>query len=294
MIPGTEHSAHSDAIIFRSCIRLCIPLIILLLTILTLPAGASNDNFKAGARAAATGGVGVIQPDLWSLWHNQAGLGFYTFTAVGIHHENRFLVPEFAFSSIGITLPTSSGTFGISWSHFGYPRYHENKIGLALGKSFHERFAAGLQINYLSVFIDDELGRSGTVAIEAGIMAELLENLWLGFHVFNPTASRHRKLDRELIPVIMRLGLGYQFDDRLFLGMETEKDLNIGKPLYRAGIEYRLIDYIYVRTGLSVQEYVQHSFGLGFSMQNFQADLAFSFQQILGYTPYLSLRYVFK
>ena len=292
MIPGTAHSASRSWINFRK--QFCIPLYSLLTIGISGPAFASNDNYPAGAPAAAMGGVSVMLPDFWSTWHNQAGLGFFHHFSVGIHHENRFLVPEFALSSIGITLPTSTGTFGLSWSHFGYPRYHENKIGLALGKSFHERFAAGLQIDYLNTYIDDEMGSAGTVAIEAGIMAEPVDKLMIGFHVFNPTASMHRKLNNQRIPVIMRLGLGYHFDDRLFLGMETEKDLDVGKPFYRAGVEYRVFEYIYVRTGLSVQEYVQHSFGLGFNLQNFHADLAFSFQQILGYTPYLSLRYVFR
>ncbi|MCK4748430.1 MAG: hypothetical protein KAT15_15370, partial [Bacteroidales bacterium] len=197
-------------------------------------------------------------------------------------------------SSIGVTLPTSTGTFGLSWSHFGYSRYHENKIGVALGKAFHDRFAAGLQINFLNTFIDSELGNSGTVAIEAGILAEPVDRLLIGFHVFNPTASIQPKLNKERIPVIMRVGLGYHFDDRLFLGVETEKDLDIAKAFYKVGLEYRLIAYIYIRTGISVQEYVQHSFGVGFNMQNFMADLAFSFQQVVGYTPYFSMRYVFK
>ncbi len=259
-----------------------------------LPLRGSNDNYPAGARAAAMGNVSVMYPDFWSIWHNQAGLGFYPHMSVGIHHENRFVVPEFAFSSIGFTLPTATGTLGISWSHFGYPRYHENKFGLALGKAFHKRFSAGLQIDYLNTYIDDEMGRSGTVAIEAGILAEPVDRLLIGFHVFNPTASSLPKLKSEHIPVILRMGLGYRFGDRLFIGMETEKDLEIRKACYKMGIEYRLIEYIYVRTGIQVQEHVQHSFGLGFHSQHFQADLAFSFQQIVGYTPYLSMRYVFR
>jgi hypothetical protein len=90
------------------------------------------------------------------------------------------------------------------------------------------------------------------------------------------------------------MGLGYRFGDKLFLGAETEKDLDIRPAIYKAGLEYRVIEYIYVRTGLSVQDYVQHSFGLGFRLQRFQADIAFSFRQIVGYTPYLSLSYVFR
>lgn len=282
MIHGKRHNAFSGWIIF------------ILLIFAISPSNASNDNYPAGARAAAMGNVSVMYPDFWSIWHNQAGLGFYPHLSLGIHHENRFVVPEFGLSCIGFTLPTSTGTFGLSWSYFGYSRYHENKIGLALGKAFHERFAVGLQIDYLNTYIDEELGSSGTVAIEAGIMAEPLENLLIGFHVFNPTASNLPKMKQERIPVIMRLGLGYRFGNRLFLGAETEKDLDVARAIYKAGMEYRLIEYIYVRIGLGVQEYVQHSFGLGFHMRSFQADLAFSFQQIVGYTPYLSFRYVFR
>ncbi len=282
MIPGAEYSTSCRWAVFLFCL-------------LFSPASrASNDNYPAGARAAAMGQTGVMYPDFWSIWHNQAGLGFYHRFSAGFHHENRFMLPEFGLNCVGITLPTSSGTFGLSWSYFGYSRYHENKFGLALGKSFHDRFAAGLQIDYLNTFIDDESGSSGTVAVEAGILAEPYEGLLVGFHVFNPTASAHTKRKQEPVPVIMRVGLGYRFDDRLFLGVETEKDLGIARAFFKLGLEYRLFEYIYVRTGISVQEYVHHSFGLGFRMQNFQADLAFSYQQIAGYTPYLSLQYVFK
>ncbi len=269
-------------------------IIFLTVFLLCMPARASNDNYPAGARSAAMGGVGVMHPGFWSIWHNQAGLGFHSHFSVGIHHENRYLVPEFGLSCIGITLPTSTGTFGLSWSHFGYPKYHENKIGLALGRAFHERFAVGLQIDYLNTFIDEELGSSGTVAIEAGILAEPVERLTVGFHVFNPTASSLPKLREEHIPVILRLGMVYRFGENLLLGVETEKDLDLAGACYRVGLEVTANEYIYVRTGISVQEYVQHAFGLGIHMRHFRADLAFSFQAIAGYTPYLSLRYVFR
>jgi hypothetical protein len=238
------------------------------------------------------GGTVVMFPDFWSIWHNQAGLGFYHHLSAGFHHENRFMLPEFGLNCLGIAIPTGSGTFGLSWSHFGYSRYHENKLGLALGRAFHERFSAGLQIDYLNRFIADESGNTGTVAVEAGILAELYEGLLLGLHVFNPTASRHP--GGEDLPVILRMGIGYRFDDRISLGAETCKDLCFPKAMFSLGAEYRLIDYIYIRTGINVQEYVHHSFGLGFRLHNFQANIAFSFQQIAGYTPYLSLKYDFR
>lgn len=258
------------------------------------PSRAANDNYPAGARAASMSGANVMYPDFWSLWHNQAGLGFYPHLTFGFHHENRFVVPQFNLHSMGLTIPTGTGTLGISYSYFGYPRYHESKIGLALGKSFHDRIAVGLQLDYLGTYIDDELGASGTIALEAGIMAEPIDNLLLGFHVFNPTGSRIPKMKDERVPMIVRVGLAYRFGEDLFVGLETEKDLEVGGPAYKMGVEYRLIEYVFARGGIRVQENVDHSFGLGFKLLNFKADIAFSRHQILGYTPYFSLLYMIK
>lgn len=269
-------------------------ILILLLSIPHIPSRAAGDNYPAGARSASMGSLGVMCPGFWSIWQNQAGLGFYSHPAAGIHHENRFMLPEFGLSCLGISLPTPTGTLGFSWSHFGYTAYREDKIGLALGKAFHEKFAVGLQLDYLNTFLADETGNRGTVALEAGILAEAAENLWIGFHVFNPTAARLPGMKNEHVPVILRMGLGYTFGEKLFMGTETEKDLELGKACFKTGLEYRLNKYIYLRTGISVQYHVQHSFGLGFLRQNFQADLAFSFQPVLGYSPYLSFLYVFK
>jgi hypothetical protein len=255
---------------------------------------ASNDNYPAGARSAALSHVSVMYPDLWSAWHNQAGLGFYHKVSAGIHHENRFLAPELALSTACFTLPTSTGTFALSWSHFGYSACHENKFGIALGKAFHKKFSAGLQFNYLNLFINDDLGSSGTIAIEAGLMAEPVKDLLIGFHVFNPTAARQSRRKGEHIPVILRFGLGYRFGEKIFFGVETSKDLDIETPVTGFGLEYRLFDYIYIRTGLSVQEHVRHSFGVGCNFRKFQADIAFTFHQVLGYTPGFSLSYAFN
>jgi hypothetical protein len=257
-------------------------------------ADASHDNYPAGARAAAMGQVGVMCPDFWSVWHNQAGLGFYPHFAVGFHHENRFVVPEFGLHSVGLTIPAARGTLGLSGHYFGCSAYHESKIGLAFGKAFHERFAVGLQLDYLNTFVNNELGNSGTAAIEAGILAEPVDNLRIGFHVYNPTGSSIPGMGDEKVPVILRAGLGYRFGERLFIGVETEKDLDIVLVRYKLGLEYRLIDYIYARGGVMVQGYAEHSFGIGFEGWGFRASLAFSYQQLVGYTPYFSLHYVFN
>jgi hypothetical protein len=255
----------------------------------------TNDNYPTGTRFSAMGNVGLTCPDLWSVSHNQAGLGFYNHLSVGFHHENKFAISEFSLNSAAFTLPTTTGTFGFSYTYFGYSSYHESKIGLGFGKSLNQWFAAGLQFNYLNTYIADETGNLNGMAIEAGIIARPVKNLSVGFHIYNLTGSSFTGLsEKERIPVIVNLGVGYEHEEKLFIGIEALKDLEMAQVLIKAGIEYRIIQNIYIRTGVIITDLISHSFGLGFVMKKIRADIAFSHQQIIGYTPHFSVQYNFR
>jgi outer membrane usher protein FimD/PapC len=77
--------------------------------------------------------------------------------------------------------------------------------------------------------------------------------------------------------------------------VETEKDLELSRPFYRTGLEYRLTQSLVARTGIQLAgDYVQHAFGVGIELAGVSADIAFMHQQVLGYTPFLSFIYRFK
>ena len=241
------------------------------------------------------GNVGVMCSDLWSVSHNQAGLGFYNHLAAGFHHENRFAVAEFSLHSAAFIIPTQSGTFGLSYTYFGYSSYHENKIGLAFGKSLNKWFSAGIQFNYLNTYVADETGNINGMAVEAGIIAKPIQNLSIGVHIYNPIGSCFRGLsEKERIPVIFSLGAGYDYKDKLFIAIETMKEVEMARASYKAGLEYRIKHFLLIRTGLIINEYISHSFGLGLALKKIKIDLAFSHQQIIGYTPHFSVQYWFR
>ena len=256
---------------------------------------SASDNYPAGSRAAALGGAGVMSSDLWSGYHNQAGLGFYSHLSAGAHHENMFLVPEFGLSSLALCIPTGTGTFSINYSYFGYSAYNESKAGLGFGKALNEIISAGIQFDYLHTYIADETGNHRAFALEAGILAKPARNLTIGFHVFNPTHSKYiKRPDNEHIPMIFTLGAGYSYREFLFVCFETEKNLERGPVLYKGGIEYRIIPSLYARAGVNVGEFISHSFGLGIVFKKIRGDLAFSRHHVLGYTPHISLQYTIK
>lgn len=252
---------------------------------------SSGENYHIGGRSAGLGNSSVTLKDSWSIHHNQAGLAFNEKMTAGIYYESRFATPELGLKGGIFVLPTNSGTFGLSVTSFGFKLYNETKVGLAYGRKFGENFSAGVQLDYISVGLGENYGRSQAVTIEAGILANLSDELTVGAHVFNPNRSQIADYDDELLPAILRLGANYKFSEKVFVTAEMEKDVD-HKPIFKSGLEYHISKPLFLRAGISSNPFVS-SFGFGILLKQFQFDFATSYHSILGYTPQLSLGYSF-
>ncbi|HYW95048.1 MAG TPA: hypothetical protein VE870_05635, partial [Bacteroidales bacterium] len=160
---------HSPGYLFTRAGRWLILPVVFLLCSGHLSGQSQINNFAIGSRPAAMANAYVMESDIWSVYHNQAGLGFYPHFAVGFHHENKFVLKEFALHALGITLPTKQGTFGLSYRYYGYSKYNESKIGLGFGRQFGNGFAAGVQLNLHHVYQESEFGNRNALTVEGGI-----------------------------------------------------------------------------------------------------------------------------
>ncbi len=271
-------------------VRKIIFLLIFLFSLGKLSFG-TNDNYPLGARSAGMSNATVMMPHLWSVFHNQAGLAWLDQFSVGFHHENKFVVSEYGLQAAAIIIPAAPGTIGVTYSYFGYSKYHENKIGVAFGRMLGKNISAGVQLNYLNVFIADQYGNQGNLTVEGGIMAQPVKNLFLGAHVFNPTRAQVSSDTDEDIPTIFRFGMGFRFANTIFLAVETEKDLD-NPAVFKTGIEFELVDNLTLRTGFSTKPTL-YTFGLGYHYKGIKANLAFTRHQQLGFTPHFSILYIF-
>lgn len=249
---------------------------------------AQSDNFTLGSRAAAMGNAYVAESDIWSVQHNQAGLGWYNNLSLGFHHENRFIVPEYSLHAIALTLPSKPATIGISYSYFGYQLYNETKIGLGAGKSFGDKFSAGVQANLHYAYLEGDYGNRSALSIEGGIQYRPVQNLTIGAHIFNPTRARISAYQEDTIPTVFRTGFALRPSEKLCVSVETEKRLSPGMR-FRAGLEYELMENLFIRTGILSNPF-QSTFGLGYGIPRVSADLAFTRHQILGFTPHFTFR----
>jgi hypothetical protein len=246
-------------------------------------------NDPVGARSTAMAGVNATLSDVWSANNNQAGLAFVEDLSAGLYYENRFLLKETSYKAGAFVLPTKTGAFGVSIASFGFTEFMETRAGLSYGLKFSERFAVGVQMNYLRTSLTQEFGSKNSVTGAVGLIGKLNDEITIGAHVYNPNRSKLAEYDNERIPTVMKLGMDYRFSEKLMIVVETEKDIDFD-AIVKFGVEYQFMDILYVRGGISNNP-TSSAFGFGLIMKNFILEASSSFHQTLGMTPGISLIY---
>jgi len=266
---------------------------ILLSIVLLLAITCHSQNDPVGARPAGMANAVLNTTDIWSAFHNQAGLAHIENFTAGAFYENKFLISEMAYTGIGMASPLGAGTIGLTYANFGFSVYGESKLGLSYGLKLSEKFSIGVQANYHNTVIQAEnYGSTNTFTAELGLRLEVSEKVSLAAHIFNPTRSQLNEYNDERLPTILRFGAQYNISDELLVTGEVEKDID-ETGLVRAGIEYQPVDILYIRLGASSQPSL-FAFGLGINLGQFQFDLASTYHSVLGYSPQVSLSFLPK
>jgi hypothetical protein len=267
-------------------------LLFILIPFKCIIAQESQENFPIGGRPAALANAVVMESDIWSVNQNQAGLDEYHQLSIGFYHENKFFVDEYAIDALAIAVPVKPGTFGLSYTYFGYPKYNESKMGLAFGKSFGDKFSAGIQMNYHFVYIDGEYENRHALTVEGGIQYKPIDAIRIGIHVFNPSRSHFQPVNVDTLITTLRTGISYSPIEKLWMAVEVEKSIYYNLRV-KSGIEYEILKGLFLRTGIITQPF-RNTFGLGFNIKRVSADIAFSQTETLGLSPHFSMQVLLK
>lgn len=251
---------------------------------------AGNETDPAGARPVSMGGAAVTFTDIWSIYHNQAGLARLSSLQLGAFYENRFLVDNLAYAGFAAAAPVGNGAIGVSYTGFGYDVYREGKLGLAYALNITKKVSIGVQLNYHSLRINtDGYGNTDALTGEIGFRMEVSEKVALGVQLLNPTRTKLTDYNDERIPTALRLGAGYEISKEVLATVEVEKDIDRDAS-FKAGVEYRPVDVFYLRLGASTAPQ-SFAFGLGFDFGSFGFDLASTYHSALGFSPQASLSF---
>ena len=255
---------------------------------------AANDNLPVGARSAGMAHASICVNDVWAVQHNQAALANLKNPEAGVFSQIVYPNSKVLMNAVAVASPFKYGVISGTFTRLGFKNlYNESKYGLGYSRQFGKAISAGMQLNYLSTFIgDNNYGNRGTVAVEAGFIAEVVKNLRIGVHVYNPTRSKTAQYNNERVPTILKMGLQYTFSDKVFTTVEVEKDI-ANKPILKVGAEYRIVKEVYLRGGLSNNPSLNAA-GFGIELKKFNLDFAAAFHPQMGVSPQIGLRYRFE
>ncbi|HYQ56151.1 MAG TPA: hypothetical protein VEP89_02310 [Draconibacterium sp.] len=269
------------------------PFYILLGAFTTIATLASSQNYIGGARSVALSNAVVSISDVWSTFHNQATLAQLNTISAGVYYESKYGIDEFALAATSVVFPSTAGTFGLSFYQFGKGTFKEHKIGFAYAKQLSERFNAALQFDYLTQRMPENADAFSFVTFEVGATYQLTEQITLGAHTFNPVKNGYNYPEEKIkLPAVYRLGAHYTFDEYVLISLETQKESE-RDVVVRSGLEFMPLRNLALRFGISGRP-VQYTAGLGYSFKNISTDIAFSYHGNLGFTPSVSIQYLFK
>ena len=263
------------------------------LTIIFFIFGFSNlfalENHPIGARSLALSHAFISVSDVWSTFHNQAGItGIEGFSA-GVFYESKFMIDELSLAAGSIILPVNAGTFGFSFYQFGEGSFKESKIGLTFAKQLSEKLSAAIQLDYFSQRLPENSRAFGFATFEAGIIYSPNNKLFLGAHVFNPISNGVETSEgKQKSATVFRIGGHYQFDEMILVTVETLKDLE-NPFILKTGIEFSPAKNLALRFGVSGKP-VNYTAGIGYSFGKVTADIGFSYHGNLGITPSVSIQ----
>ncbi len=255
---------------------------------------AQTEPLAYGARAVGLGNAFVgVRGEFWSLFHNPAGIGGIETPAGGLFFEQRYLLSEINNGGMGFVYPFADRqAAGLQIYSLNVSTYSEIRAGLTYGIAFFEKLSLGAQVNYKSFQIE-EFGNTSAFFVDVGLNVQVTDDLSLGFTGTNVNRVQLKAQTlREDLATRISAGLAYRPTSKVMFVADLQKEVDRNVS-FRGGVEYWINDYLIARIGMSNEPLTLNG-GFGIAFKQFFLDAALAFHESLGYTPYISLSYVFS
>ena len=259
-------------------------------TIICIHANASDVLRTCGSRTTSLANCSVAISDFWSCHNNIAGIASQKDIGIGFSYQNKFMLKELGYKNAGVLYPFKIGVITVTASQFGYNLYNENIIGLGLARNFGNKLRIGLKLDYLFFKIAEDYDNKSTATFELGIQYQINESLCLGAYVFNPINVKLKSINKDKIPIIMRLGFSYFVNKDFMISSEIEENFEYDFS-YRFGLEYEIYKNIFIRSGIQLKPEL-FTFGIGYSYNWCVIDICAQMNQTLGTS--LDCSFIFK
>lgn len=238
-----------------------------------------------GARSQGMGNVRIHLPDSWTYFNNIGALDRLEESQIGAGFDHRFGIQELSTVDLSLGWKTDHGTLGLGISRFGGKLFNQQQFGLGFSNTL-GIVSLGAKIDWFQTNIEG-FGTGNALIFSLGGLAELGPRFFLGANFTNLNRAKISQNTEQRLPTMVQMGISYLPSDNLRILAELEKDLELD-PIFKAGIEYQLQKWLFLRTGISSNP-ARLSFGLGLRKDQFGFDYAYGQNAPLGRTHHLSL-----
>ncbi len=165
--------------------------------------------------------------------------------------------------------------------HSGIEGYREQQFRLVYGRRLGEKIYLGGGAHLLRVSAD-EYGSANGATFSLGVLVRALPELWLGARLQNPF---QQKVGAYAATGSLRIGAAWQPSNIFMLLAEVEKSPDRPAQV-KAGVEYRPVEVLAVRTGVRTGGTARFGFGAGVRLKNgLSLDAGSEWHPSLGMTP---------
>lgn len=244
----------------------------------------------AGARAAAIGGAAVTVYDEYAWGNNPAGAATIVSASVNSSFKNRFSLKSMNSIMFHASVPFRRIVAGITLQKYGDQYYSEQKAGLGVASKI-ANVSLGAQVHLLQIGMDEVPTQWSWIG-EFGGIAQLGKYVTWGAHIWNfnlATVNTRQKIE---LPVVLRTGISYKPIAKVMANLQLTKNIS-HKPSIAAGVEYRMLELLALRTGVTTQPF-SANFGAGVQHRKLKVDYALSAHEWLGLSHQFSVAIVFS
>lgn len=246
---------------------------------------------NVGARSISLGEATVALQDIYSYFSNPASNATISSIELGMNYQNKFLINEFQQSSAVVAKPLKNGVMTIGGMISGQNLFRSTRIGTGYAIRLSENFSIGAQINFQQIQVQN-ITQSNDLQASIGLLFQPFSRLKLGVAIFNLGAGIFDQYKTEISPLLLRIGGNYSVNSKLNVLAEIEKDV-LHPYRLKSGVEYIPIVNFSLRSGIIFNEQTI-TFGFGYrSYKRLFFDLGGAWQQRLGWSPTVGIRYAF-
>jgi hypothetical protein len=253
---------------------------------ISLPLFAINPP-NSNAVSSSLGGASAAYTSTFSFRSNIAA--YQPKEVVAISAYNLYGISDYSGLSAIVGTEFKNTNIGLSFTTTPRASFIQNDVNLGVSKQLGKKISAGVGMAYHMFSSTNAYYISkNVVSLNAGLLYEANEDLKIGLSVDNPTRSRLAEQYDERLPLILRLGVGYNLTSKISVYADALQQDNL--PLdFMAGAELKANQFKF-RGGFSVQTQ-SINFGLEFNKKQVFIAAAASYHNQLGASSFISLGY---